>query len=341
MAHVMHRFRQRQPHQAGRRHRAIEPGERHHVEDGRDATPGLADQPRRRFVELDLCGGVGAVAELVLEAHQPHAVARSVGQQTRHEETRQPVRRLRQHQESVAGRRRQEPLVPGQAPHAVAALDGLGGVGVDVAAALLLGHAHADREAGLLGHRAVGGIVFARTDARQPAVGNARRMGERGDSGVGHRHRAKVAGLDLRRHVEPRGTCCGAHIGFVAAGVPHRAVQAGGNAAPHERVPSRMELDIVDPEALGVVGFQDRREIVGDAAEFEGIRRAPLRAILREAVDDRNRHALDQRAQAGVAGKQVQARKRRRLVEDVVRVGSRSQCALQSPRPATIRLSLT
>ena len=41
-----------------------------------------------------------------------------------------------------------------------------------------------------------------------------------------------------------------------------------------------MELDRVDPGPGGVMGLEDRRESVGDAAELEGLRRAPLLAEL-------------------------------------------------------------
>jgi hypothetical protein len=70
VARVMDRLGERQPHHAGRGHRAIEPRQRHHVDDGGDALAGLADQPGGGVVELDFGGRVGAVAELVLEPHQ-------------------------------------------------------------------------------------------------------------------------------------------------------------------------------------------------------------------------------------------------------------------------------
>ena len=65
--------------------------------------------------ELDLRGSVGAVAELVLEALQAERIDLPVRPKSRHQETGQPARRLRQHQERVAHRRRHEPFVAGDA----------------------------------------------------------------------------------------------------------------------------------------------------------------------------------------------------------------------------------
>ena len=72
----------RQPgaHAGGAAERAVQPGQVDHLDDGRHAAALLADQPRRGAVVLDLAGGVGVVAELVLEPLQEHAVAGAVGQ---------------------------------------------------------------------------------------------------------------------------------------------------------------------------------------------------------------------------------------------------------------------
>ena len=51
----------------GRRDRAVEPRELHHLDDGAHAAAFLADAPREGLGELDLGGRIGAVAELVLE----------------------------------------------------------------------------------------------------------------------------------------------------------------------------------------------------------------------------------------------------------------------------------
>ena len=115
VARVMHRLRQRHAHHAGRRDRAVEPRELHHLDDGAHAAALLADAPREGIVELDLGRGVGAVAELVLEPLEVQPVDRAVRAKARHQEAGEPARRLRQHQEGVAHRRRHEPFVAGDA----------------------------------------------------------------------------------------------------------------------------------------------------------------------------------------------------------------------------------
>jgi hypothetical protein len=108
-------MRQRLPHQAAGAQRAVEPRHRAHLEDLRDAAAFLADQPGRRAVELDFGAGVGLVAQLVLQALDADRVAAAVGQHARQEQAAQAGRGLRQHQEGVAHRRREEPLVAGDA----------------------------------------------------------------------------------------------------------------------------------------------------------------------------------------------------------------------------------
>ena len=63
---------------------------------------------------------------------------------------------------------------------------GTGRVGTHVSAALLLGHGHADGNAGLLLHRHVARVVFAGEDLRQPAFGKVRLQTQRRHAGVGH-----------------------------------------------------------------------------------------------------------------------------------------------------------
>ena len=57
-----------------------------HLDDRRHAAAGLADELRPGAVQLDLARGVGAVAELVLQALQVQRVARAVGQDPRQRE---------------------------------------------------------------------------------------------------------------------------------------------------------------------------------------------------------------------------------------------------------------
>ena len=152
MAGVVDRLGERDPHQPGRGDGAVEPGQRHHVDDGRDAAAELADQEAGGAVEFGLGGGVGAVAELVLEPHERMRVPPAVGQEARHQEAGQPLARrwASTRKASLIGAdmnhlwpvMRKVPSRPSSARVVLA---------VDVAAALLLGHAHADGDALLLG----------------------------------------------------------------------------------------------------------------------------------------------------------------------------------------------
>ena len=90
---------------------------------------------------------------------------------------------------------RAEPLVAGQLPLVAAGGLGAGGVGTHVGAALLLGHRHA-RE------RAV--LVVGRRQPRLPLGRQLLVLAQRGDHGVGHRHRAHHAGAHLAPDVHQR-----------------------------------------------------------------------------------------------------------------------------------------
>ena len=144
---MMHRLRQRHAHEAGRRERAIEPRQLHHLDDGAHAGAFVADAPGVSAGEFDLARRIGAVAELVLEPLQPQRIDRAVGPKARHEKTGEPARRLRQHQKGVAHRRREKPFVAGDRNRNLRHGRGGGGIGAHVGAALLFGHAHAERHA--------------------------------------------------------------------------------------------------------------------------------------------------------------------------------------------------
>ena len=110
----MDRLRDAGPHPGGAADHAVEAGVVDHLDDRRHAGALLADQPGRGGVELDLAGGVGAVAELVLQALQAEAVALAVGRPAREEEAGDAAVGLGEDEEGVAHRRRHEPLVAGQ-----------------------------------------------------------------------------------------------------------------------------------------------------------------------------------------------------------------------------------
>jgi hypothetical protein len=97
-------------HPAGGAEDAVQARVVDHLDDRRHAAAGRADHPRQRAAELDLAGGVGAVAELLLEALQLEArVARAVGQHARQREARHAFVGPREDEEQVAHRRAAEP----------------------------------------------------------------------------------------------------------------------------------------------------------------------------------------------------------------------------------------
>ena len=165
MPRVMQRMRQPRAHQAGGGNRAILPRQLHHLDDGADALALVADALGIGAGELHFGRRIGAVAELVLQPLKLDRVDRAVRRKARHEETAQAVIGLRQHQKGVAHRRRHEPFVAGDAVGVAVALRARH-VGAHVGAALLLGHAHAERHAALCRPRRKARIVGARREDR-------------------------------------------------------------------------------------------------------------------------------------------------------------------------------
>ena len=164
-------------------------------------------------------------------------------------------------------------------------------------------------------------VVVVGGHARLP-LGRELGLGaQRGDDGEGHRDRAGEAGLGLHGgHVQgrPRGV-----RGRLAAR-PRQRVQLVLDAHPHQLVPGRVELDLVDAVAVAVVGVKNGLVLVGEPApaccglasdqppERGGALAAPSRR-------PPARYGLDERA---VAREHVHALERRRLVEDGVRLAT-------------------
>jgi hypothetical protein len=137
---------------------------------GWHTAPLFADHPRQRAAEFDFAGGVGPVAEFVLQTLDIELVAGVVRAMTRQQKTGQAFFSLRQGQERIAHRRRTEPLVshqlirlarPGLADRVRAS-----GVRTHIGAALFLGHGHADRGPGLVGNTDVARVVLGGKDFR-------------------------------------------------------------------------------------------------------------------------------------------------------------------------------
>ena len=287
-----------------------------HLDDRRHAAAGLADHLGQGAAELDLARGVGAVAELVLEALQLEAlVARAVGQHARQREAGDAFVGLREDEEEVAHRGAAEPLVAGDLPPAVVAGQRARGVGAHVRAALLLGHRHAAQGAGLLGGGPQLGVVGRRGQPRHPLGGDVGLRAQRRDRGEGHRDRAAEARLGLARADVGGGA---RDVGARLVGAPRQRVQLLLDAGAHERVPGGVELDLVAAVAEAVVGVQHRRVLVGLDAPAHRLaapeRAGGAQALARPAAA----LALEALPQRRVVLEEVAALQRRDLVEDLV-----------------------
>ena len=201
MARVMHRKREAHAHQTGGCGDAIQSRELNHFDDGLNAAALLADPPGEGLGEFDLGGGVRPVAELVLEPLQTQRVERAVGTKTRHEKTGEAARGLREHEKGIAHRRREKPFMAGDLVFVFRDALRARGVGANIAAALLLRHAHPQSRALLLPERPEGSIVDARGDERHQLHEMLGRGRERGDAGMRHGHGTEMARLDPAREV--------------------------------------------------------------------------------------------------------------------------------------------
>ena len=278
-------------------------------------------------------GRVGPVAELVLEPDHVELVAGAVGQHPGYDEAGDALRGLGQHEEDVVHRRRGEPLVAVQGVLTVgASRPGLGDVGPDVGAALLLRHAHAAQRTGLVRGRPQPRVVGRRGQQRRPLLGQGVVDPQRRDRGVGHRDRAAVARLGVRPGQEA-GRAAQVRVG-VAVGLP----LPGGRSQPvadralHEPVPGRVELDLVDPVAVAVVRRQLRVVLVGQPALLARLRAAGLGAQREQPFEHLGGAVADHGlAEREVRGDDVVARQRWHLV------GGRAEaCTVVGPHGSTV-----
>ncbi len=254
-------------HGRGRAGHTVQSGVVHHLDDGAHPAALLADRPAERTVVLDLGGGVGPVAQLVLQALQVQAVAGAVRQHAGDEQARHAAGRLRQRQEHVRHRGRGEPLVPGESVGAVAGRLGARGVRADVRTTLLLGHRHARDQAPLAGRRAQPVVVLGGRQQRFEGRGQVGAVPQGGHGRVGHRDRAGVARLHLTPDVELRRA---RHVRTGLLPAPRRGVQAVRDGHRHQVVPVRVELDLVDAVPHSVVRTQHGRILVDDPAPLLG-----------------------------------------------------------------------
>ena len=202
-----------------------------------------------------------------------------------------PSGRLRQHQEAVRHRRRAEPLVAGQLVRPV-----LGErlarrrVGAYVAAALLLRHAHPEQGArpSAAAGRSPGRRPWTSAGAptRRRAPGRcAARAPPRGSSTAGSRCPPRPASTPGTR---PRA----AHA---RPGRAQAAVSPAETPLPSSRCQDGMEVDLVDPVAVAVVGAQLRRVLVRQHPPLLRLGRsggpAERRQLARDLVEQLRRRA--------------------------------------------------
>jgi hypothetical protein len=273
------------PHPGRRGHRAVEARQGDHLEDVGDPAPLLADHPAQRAAQVRFAGCIRNVPHFVFQLVDMNGVLFSIRFPAREQETAQASVRVGQHQESVRHRGRDEELVADQfvcLPGAAASQrPGAGGIGAHVAAALLLGHRHADGEPALLFGRQAARVIFAIGNARQPFRGDVRLLFQGRHAGEGHHDRAAVAGFHLRLQVQHgRADHVRASTGFD----PRQGVQLVVPGHRHQAMVSRVILHFVDAVAVAVVCAQPWRVLVGLAAPFDPFGRAARVAEFAEAL---------------------------------------------------------
>ena len=269
-------------------------------------------------MKLDLARRIRAIAELVLEPKYEDRVALAVRRPSRHQKAAQAVRRLRQHKERIAHRRRHEPFVAIEAETAVGGRLRACRIGAQVRAALVLGHAHADKCRSLQTRRPKAAIVFARVNSRQPFVRDLRRVPQCRHRAIGHRERAINAAFDLPEHVSPGGA---GHVRARFWICPRTRMKTSLEGDFEQLMPGRVKLDFVEPVTVTVECTKLRRELVGietelhglglaePSAQFGQIRLRPslrLRGAPPRATPHRSR--TDYRAQAAAAGSDLEHR---------------------------------
>ena len=151
---------------------------------GGEAAPALADEQRRRVVELQFAGGRAVDAELVLEAADAHVRVALVEEHAEPAGVRRPLFGARQHEADLAAAVGDEALDAVEEPGAVRLLGRLELHVLQVAAGLGLGERHAagDLAAGEPGqigrlHLVVGELVDGLADVLEAEDVHERRVG--------------------------------------------------------------------------------------------------------------------------------------------------------------------
>ena len=276
---------------------------------------------------FDLAGGVRSIAELVLQPHDVDRIARAVRCDPRHQEAGQTRIGVGERQEAVAHRRRAEPFVPDQPKGALTGIRhriGARRVGAHVAAALFLGHRHAQRDALFLRDRAQRCVIGAADERIDPRLRPLGFAAQRGYRRIGHVDRAHRPRLGLREHRQHRGM---RNMPARSPGPPRDVVDAVIHRERHQRMIRRMKPGLVQPPTETVERHEFRRMAIGERAEFQHMlaadrgtefgqrRRQPCAAL-----------AVDRLGHCRIGGEQVAPREFTRLIGHVVRLQKGRGC---------------
>ncbi len=99
---------------------------------------------------------------------------------------------------------------------------------------------------------------------------------------------------------------------------PGSGVQAVADRRRHQLMPGRVELDLVEPVPVPVVGAQDRFIRVSEPCLLDHLGRACELAELVQFRKNPARAVLSDRGQQGLVGRDVVPGQGRRLVDDLV-----------------------
>ena len=265
---VVSRLRDSFAHDPGGRERAFQPRKVAHRDRLPDAAALLPDQLSIGASILDLRGRVGPIASLFLEALEHEVVARAVGQPARDEEAGYARFRPRESDEEIGVRSREEPLVAHEPPAlAIALRHGLRLP--QVRASLLLRHGHADGDACLRRRRDRARIVAGREHPALPLGSEGRIAPDGRDRPIGHEDGAHDSVLAPVPKVREGGS---GDLGTRPRIGPGQRVDLLGHREPHQLVPGRVEVDLVDPVAETVVRPELGRVAIGLPGERPDVR---------------------------------------------------------------------
>ena len=290
VAGVVHRLGKPGPHQRRRGDGAVEPRQRHHVQDGRDAAPGSPTSSPMAPSNSTSDEALERLPSLSFSRWKRKPLLSPVAEQPRHQEAGEPLLRLRQHEEGVRHRRRHEPFVAGEAVEAGR---------LPAPPCVMLARTSVPPCFSVMPMPRVspafstGGfwrlVVFARGHARRPFAEQLWARHQRRQRGVGHGHRAEMPAFELRRQVEARGPRPGA-----ACRSPRRRFPRSRNAGRRRSsgASARDRPDGTRPgrcAALAVMRAAAPASPVGEPRQFLRLRRQHEAAERVEILLDRTR----------------------------------------------------